>query len=156
MGDVGYLDEQGRFWFCGRKSHRVQTPHGTLFTIPCEAIFNQHPAHLSLGAGGRGTAGPANARRSSPSRGPSTGRRRKRTSERCSSELRERAAAHDHTLGIEQFFLIAVAARRHSPQRQNLPRATGGVGQQAVGIAAHHEAAARQTYRNSASFAALA
>ncbi|MDP3283289.1 MAG: peptide synthase, partial [Desulfobacterales bacterium] len=27
----------------GRKSHRVITPDGTLFTIPCEAIFNNHP-----------------------------------------------------------------------------------------------------------------
>ena len=44
MGDVGYLDERGRIWFCGRKSHRVVTQAGTLFTIPCEAIFNTHPA----------------------------------------------------------------------------------------------------------------
>ncbi len=43
MGDVGYLDEQGRLWFCGRKAHIVDTPSGRLFTIPCEAIFNQHP-----------------------------------------------------------------------------------------------------------------
>lgn len=43
MGDVGYLDEQGRLWFCGRKSQRVITQSGTLFTIPCEAVFNQHP-----------------------------------------------------------------------------------------------------------------
>ena len=44
MGDVGTLDEQGRLWFCGRKTHRVQTAEGeTLFTIPCEAIFNTHP-----------------------------------------------------------------------------------------------------------------
>ena len=43
MGDVGYFDELGRFWYCGRKSHRVVTDTGTLFTIPCEAIFNQHP-----------------------------------------------------------------------------------------------------------------
>lgn len=43
MGDVGYLDERGRVWFCGRKSHRVITKRGTLFTIPCEAIFNTHP-----------------------------------------------------------------------------------------------------------------
>jgi acyl-coenzyme A synthetase/AMP-(fatty) acid ligase len=42
MGDVGYLDGEGRLWFCGRKSHRVITPSATLFTIPCEAIFNQH------------------------------------------------------------------------------------------------------------------
>src|SRR5690606_5008927 len=36
-------DEQGRLWFCGRKSHRVVTPHRTLFTIPCEGVFNAHP-----------------------------------------------------------------------------------------------------------------
>jgi acyl-CoA synthetase (AMP-forming)/AMP-acid ligase II len=44
MGDVGYLDDEGRLWFCGRKSHRVQTAAGTLFTIPCEGVFNAHPA----------------------------------------------------------------------------------------------------------------
>ena len=44
MGDLGYLDERGRLWFCGRKSHRVVTARGeTLFPVPCEAIFNQHP-----------------------------------------------------------------------------------------------------------------
>ncbi|MFQ5539504.1 MAG: fatty acid CoA ligase family protein [Candidatus Binatia bacterium] len=43
MGDLGYLDEMGRVWFCGRKSHRVITPQGPLFTVPCEGIFNQHP-----------------------------------------------------------------------------------------------------------------
>ncbi len=44
MGDVGYLDEQGRLWFCGRKSQRVVTEAGTFFTIPCEGVFNTHPA----------------------------------------------------------------------------------------------------------------
>ncbi|MBI4665390.1 MAG: AMP-binding protein [Nitrospinae bacterium] len=43
MGDAGYKDEKGRIWFCGRKSHRVVTNNGPLFTIPCEAVFNQHP-----------------------------------------------------------------------------------------------------------------
>lgn len=43
MGDVGYLDAQNRLWFCGRKSHRVITTNGTLYTIPCEAVFNRHP-----------------------------------------------------------------------------------------------------------------
>ncbi|MDO4570466.1 MAG: fatty acid CoA ligase family protein [Planctomycetia bacterium] len=43
MGDVGYFDEQKRFWFCGRKAHRVETPEGTYFSIPVEAIFNSHP-----------------------------------------------------------------------------------------------------------------
>jgi len=43
MGDVGSLDAKGRLWFCGRKGHRVVTSEQTLFTIPCESIFNQHP-----------------------------------------------------------------------------------------------------------------
>jgi acyl-coenzyme A synthetase/AMP-(fatty) acid ligase len=44
MGDVGYLDDRGRVWFCGRKSQRVVTAAGTLFTVPCEGVFNAHPA----------------------------------------------------------------------------------------------------------------
>jgi len=43
MGDLGFLDEKGRVWFCGRKSQRVVTAERTLFTIPCESVFNQHP-----------------------------------------------------------------------------------------------------------------
>jgi acyl-CoA synthetase (AMP-forming)/AMP-acid ligase II len=43
MGDVGYLDDRGRLWFCGRKSHRVVTPHGTLYTDMVEPIFNTVP-----------------------------------------------------------------------------------------------------------------
>ena len=44
MGDVGYLDDRDRFWFCGRKAHRVVDGDRMLFTVPCEAIFNAHPA----------------------------------------------------------------------------------------------------------------
>ncbi len=44
LGDVGYFDNKGRLWFCGRKAHRVITADETLYTIPCEAIFNEHPA----------------------------------------------------------------------------------------------------------------
>jgi len=44
MGDLGYRDAQGRIWFCGRKAHRVTLAEQTLYTIPCEAIFNQHDA----------------------------------------------------------------------------------------------------------------
>lgn len=43
IGDLGYLDENNRLWFCGRKAHRVETAEGLMFTIPCEAIFNEHP-----------------------------------------------------------------------------------------------------------------
>ncbi|MEI7847907.1 MAG: peptide synthase, partial [Chloroflexota bacterium] len=43
MGDVGYFDEKGRLWYCGRKSQRVQITGGTLFTEAVEGIFNAHP-----------------------------------------------------------------------------------------------------------------
>ncbi len=42
MGDLGYLDEEGRLWFCGRKSHRVILADQTLYTVPCEGVFNVH------------------------------------------------------------------------------------------------------------------
>jgi acyl-CoA synthetase (AMP-forming)/AMP-acid ligase II len=43
LGDVGWLDGEGRLWFCGRKAHRVVTGRGVLFSLPCEAVFNGHP-----------------------------------------------------------------------------------------------------------------
>jgi len=42
MGDLGYFDEQGRLWFCGRKSHRVETAGGLMATEQVEPIFNTH------------------------------------------------------------------------------------------------------------------
>jgi acyl-CoA synthetase (AMP-forming)/AMP-acid ligase II len=58
MGDSGYLDEQGRFWFCGRVAHSVQTANGRMFPVRCEAIFNQHSdirrsALVGVGPAGR-------------------------------------------------------------------------------------------------------
>ncbi|HHH28694.1 MAG TPA: peptide synthase [Polyangiaceae bacterium] len=43
MGDLGYLDEAGRLWFCGRKSQRVQVGSKIYFTAQVEGIFNSHP-----------------------------------------------------------------------------------------------------------------
>ena len=56
MGDVGYLDAQDRFWFCGRKSHRVQTNTGTIFTEPIEGIANTHPKVYRSALVGTGSA----------------------------------------------------------------------------------------------------
>lgn len=61
MGDLGYYDAQGRLWFCGRKAHRVTSASGDLFTVPCEAIFNQHPKvrrTALVGVGERGNQRP--------------------------------------------------------------------------------------------------
>ncbi|QIR14118.1 olefin beta-lactone synthetase [Shewanella aestuarii] len=48
MGDVGYLDDHGLLWMCGRKAHRVDATHPAplpqrYFSIPCERVFNTHP-----------------------------------------------------------------------------------------------------------------
>ena len=43
MGDVGYLDDKGRLWFCGRKTHVVNIYEDLHYSIPIEAIFNKHP-----------------------------------------------------------------------------------------------------------------
>lgn len=42
MGDMGYLDDQQRLWFCGRRAHRVVTENQTLYSVCSEAIFNEH------------------------------------------------------------------------------------------------------------------
>lgn len=58
IGDVGYRDEQGRIWFCGRKAHCVVTENGTQYSVQCEAIFNEHrdvrrSALIGIGKKGR-------------------------------------------------------------------------------------------------------
>lgn len=57
MGDLGYFDERGRLWFCGRKSQRVRTVDGTLHTVPCESIFNTHPEVFRTALVGVGKTG---------------------------------------------------------------------------------------------------
>jgi acyl-CoA synthetase (AMP-forming)/AMP-acid ligase II len=44
MGDVGYLDQQNKLWFCGRKAHVVHSKDGPMYSVCCEAIFDQHPS----------------------------------------------------------------------------------------------------------------
>jgi len=56
MGDMGWLDADGRLWFCGRKVERVLTESGAMYTDCCEAIFNTHSqvfrsALIDLGGG---------------------------------------------------------------------------------------------------------
>lgn len=40
MGDVGYFDADGRLWFCGRKTQRVEAAHGPMYTEQVEPVFN--------------------------------------------------------------------------------------------------------------------
>lgn len=99
MGDLGRVDDQGRVWYYGRKSHRVQTAEGPLFTEACEAVFNTHPDVERTALVGLGPAGSARpvlcvepARRLGP-----RGRKRVR------AELTAIAARFPHTRSIETF-----------------------------------------------------
>ncbi|MCL1079986.1 peptide synthase [Parashewanella spongiae] len=44
MGDLGYFDDDGKLWMCGRKAHRVDSVIKRYYSIPCERIFNTHPS----------------------------------------------------------------------------------------------------------------
>jgi acyl-CoA synthetase (AMP-forming)/AMP-acid ligase II len=57
MGDLGYLDERGRLWFCGRKSERVVACGRTFFTDPCEGVFDSHPEVYRSALAGAEVAG---------------------------------------------------------------------------------------------------
>jgi acyl-CoA synthetase (AMP-forming)/AMP-acid ligase II len=96
MGDVGYLDDRGRIWFCGRKSHRVVLPDETLYTIPSESIFNTHPdvfRSALVGVNERGQKRPVIC--IEPAR-----RLSRNEQQRLREELLERGAEFPHTRRI--------------------------------------------------------
>ena len=98
MGDVGYRDETGRVWFCGRKAHRVITREGTLYSVPCEAVFNEHSDVLRcalVGVGPVGAKTPVIVIEPEAGRFPSRGKK-----PAFVSELMEIARNHAHTRSI--------------------------------------------------------
>jgi acyl-CoA synthetase (AMP-forming)/AMP-acid ligase II len=101
MGDVGYLDERGRLWFCGRLAHRVQTAHGTLYSVRCEAVFNavegvRRSALVGVGPD-RTNQRPVMVIEPEAGAFPSTGRRR----EAFAARLLSAGAANDLTRTIQ-------------------------------------------------------
>lgn len=100
MGDVGYLDEQGRVWICGRKSHRVATADGLLFPVQCEAIFNAHPAVARtalVGIGARGQQQPVLIVETLPAKTPANDQER----HTLIAELLAMGAKFEHTRRIQ-------------------------------------------------------
>jgi acyl-CoA synthetase (AMP-forming)/AMP-acid ligase II len=97
MGDVGYADELGRLWFCGRKAHRVVTREGTRFTVACEGVFNAHPRVFRSALVGVERAGAVEpvlcVELEAAARGVAQ--------EVVRAELRELGARHERTRGIE-------------------------------------------------------
>lgn len=101
MGDVGYLDDAGRLWFLGRKSERVETASGTLFTEAIEPIFNTHPDVFRcalIGLGESGNAEPALV--VEPRAGTPKARR-----DALPGELLALAAQHEATRAVRRVFV---------------------------------------------------
>jgi acyl-CoA synthetase (AMP-forming)/AMP-acid ligase II len=100
MGDVGYLDDRGRLWYCGRKSHRVITPHGTLFTDMVEPVFNK----LFLAAGRTALVGVTRGNTTYPVLCFEAGAMSKMGQD-VLSVLRAEAEKFDHTRHIAAFLM---------------------------------------------------
>lgn len=98
MGDAGYLDAQGRLWFCGRIAERVTTTSGPLHTEPCEQVFRGHP-HVArcalIGLGEPGRQEPALVVQPAESGVDEAALAR---------ELRALAQRYAHTTGITRFY----------------------------------------------------
>jgi acyl-CoA synthetase (AMP-forming)/AMP-acid ligase II len=104
-GDAGYLDQEGRFWFCGRVGHRVLTANGPLYTVPCEAVVNQHPAvgrSVLLGIGAAGRQRPVVLLEPHPGHMP----RSRQARERLVAEVRRLCHAHPLTAHIQDFLVV--------------------------------------------------
>ncbi len=99
LGDCGYLDADGRLWFCGRKAERVETAAGTLHTEPCEQVFRTHPRATRCALIGLGTA---------PNQLPAmvieAAVRDSTEARALARELRTLALTSSHTAAIQHFF----------------------------------------------------
>ncbi len=101
MGDVGWMDDAGRVWFCGRKSQRVETSAGTMFTECVEPLFLEHPrVHRAalVGLGPKGQQRPVviiETKSEAPLRGKSD-------QAILSQEILTIAAAHPNTATIQE------------------------------------------------------
>lgn len=103
MGDLGYLDADGRLWFCGRQAEAVRTTDAVFYTDCCEAVFNQHREvrrTALIAWSGKGLFAPAIV--VEPVRKSLVDDRRARS--RLVSELAELGHAHAHTAPIHHFF----------------------------------------------------
>lgn len=101
MGDLGYVDDEGHLWFCGRKTHRVQSSKGELYTIPTEAIFNLHPKVARTALVGLGQTPNQTPLLCVEPKEPMS----KSEQAQLFSELKAIAAQHEHTKSVQNFLL---------------------------------------------------
>jgi acyl-CoA synthetase (AMP-forming)/AMP-acid ligase II len=98
MGDVGWRDDQGRIWFCGRKSHRVEPAQSdAMFSVCVEQVFDTHSAvHRSA------LVGPTIAGVVRPTLCVELEPRTARPWSSIVGDLRELAARHEGKLGLDR------------------------------------------------------
>ena len=102
VGDVGYLDEEGLLWFCGRKAHIVSTAKGPLYTEQSEPIFNEHPEVYRtalVGVGENGNQQPVIV----VEREPAYLSQSESDQGKLIADLREMAVQQKHTASVETF-----------------------------------------------------
>lgn len=61
IGDLGWVDLQGRLWFCGRAAHALATRDGLVPCLPTQLCAQRHPAVVRaalVGIGPRGAEEP--------------------------------------------------------------------------------------------------
>lgn len=98
MGDLGWIDEGGRLWFCGRKSQRVEAADGPLYTEQVEPVFNTHAAvrrSALVGVGEKGAQMPVLCVELEP--GTAEAAR-----ERIEAELLNLGQRHPHTARVQR------------------------------------------------------
>ncbi|HET8930601.1 MAG TPA: fatty acid CoA ligase family protein [Acidimicrobiales bacterium] len=101
LGDTGWLDDQGRLWVCGRRSHRVITDERTYYPLCVEPVINTHAAVVKSAlvepvVGGMKTAAVCVELRPEA----------RVNQERIERDLTDLAEQHDATRGLATFFFI--------------------------------------------------
>ena len=136
MGDCGYLDADGRLWFCGRKAERVESVAGTLHTEPCEQVFRRHPRASRCALIGLGERGHQRA-----ALVVETAVKDSSEARTLARELRSLALQHAHTEKSSSSIFTASPGRR-PPQRQNPPPLPRPMGRHRQGVRKRSEAIA--------------
>ncbi|MGW7484883.1 AMP-binding protein [Nonomuraea muscovyensis] len=116
MGDLGHLDEQGRLWFAGRKSERVRTAGGDLYTDHVETLFAAVPGVRRTALVG---VGPPGAQRPVLVVEPEPRAER----DRVRAAVLETAARHPHAAGLREVLFhsgFPVDARHNSKIRRGV------------------------------------
>jgi len=103
MGDCGYLETDGRLWFCGRAAERVETADGPMYTEPCEQVFRVHPQVARCALVG---LGPRNRQIPVIVVEPKAGVSLRTAAERqaFADALHQLALRHPHTARIRRFY----------------------------------------------------